>query len=130
MKSIAIPHPLEVQSTVHPKRLLLVGPKPPVVMTARLDGPTAEVDDQVASVTAICRAAGAFELRLAQSDEGRALLWKGRKAAFAAMGRVASNYIVQDGVIPRTALPAIMLDILGEGGLVPYMRRHGGYANV
>jgi glycolate oxidase len=39
------------------------------------------------------------------------LVWKGRKAAFAAMGRISPNYIVQDGVIPRTALPRVMSEI-------------------
>ena len=53
----------------------------------------------------ICRKNGAWEIRLAQSDAERALMWKGRKAAFASVGRISPNYIVQDGVIPRTALP-------------------------
>ena len=48
---------------------------------------------------------------MAQSDAERALVWKGRKAAFAAMGRISPNYIVQDGVIPRTALPQVMSEI-------------------
>jgi glycolate oxidase len=50
-------------------------------------------------------------LRLAQSEAERAVVWKGRKAAFAAMGRIAANYIVQDGVIPRTALPRVLREI-------------------
>jgi glycolate oxidase len=48
---------------------------------------------------------------VAQSDQERALVWKGRKAAFAAMGRISPNYIVQDGVIPRTALPRVLSEI-------------------
>jgi glycolate oxidase len=59
----------------------------------------------------ICSANGAWEFRLAQSETERALVWKGRKAAFAAMGRISPNYIVQDGVIPRTALPQVMSEI-------------------
>src|SRR5260221_5931604 len=62
-------------------------------------------------VNEICRSNGASEIRLAQSDAERALVWKGRKAAFAAMGRISPNYIVQDGVIPRTALPRAMSEI-------------------
>jgi len=50
-------------------------------------------------------------IRVAQSEAERALVWKGRKAAFAAMGRISPNYIVQDGVIPRTALPQILSEI-------------------
>jgi glycolate oxidase len=48
---------------------------------------------------------------MAQSEAERALVWKGRKSAFAAMGRISPNYIVQDGVIPRTALPQVMSEI-------------------
>ena len=48
---------------------------------------------------------------MAQTETERALVWKGRKAAFAAVGRISPNYIVQDGVIPRTALPRIMVEI-------------------
>jgi glycolate oxidase len=48
---------------------------------------------------------------VAQSDAERALVWKGRKSAFAAMGRISPNYIVQDGVIPRTALPRVLSEI-------------------
>src|SRR5260221_1499761 len=62
-------------------------------------------------VNEICRSNGASEIRVAQSDAERALVWKGRKAAFAAMGRISPNYIVQDGVIPRTALPRVMGEI-------------------
>ena len=81
------------------------------LLLVELDGPGAEVDEQRAAVHRICEANGAGEIRLARSDAERALVWKGRKAAFAAMGRIASNYIVQDGVIPRTALPDVMRDI-------------------
>jgi glycolate oxidase len=78
------------------------------LLLVELDGPEAEVLALMRGVKEICEKNGAWELRLAQSDEERALLWKGRKAAFAAMGRVAHNYIVQDGVIPRTALPRML----------------------
>src|SRR5207245_3440483 len=59
----------------------------------------------------LCLTNGASEIRVAQSDAERALVWKGRKAAFAAMGRISPNYIVQDGVIPRTALPRVLSEI-------------------
>jgi glycolate oxidase len=65
----------------------------------------------IAQVSAICRQNGAGEIRVAQTEEERALVWKGRKAAFAAVGRISPNYIVQDGVIPRTALPKILNEI-------------------
>jgi glycolate oxidase len=52
---------------------------------------------------------------VAQTEEERAVVWKGRKAAFAAVGRLSPNYIVQDGVIPRTALPKILNEITRMG---------------
>ncbi len=78
------------------------------LLLVELDGPAEEVALLMREVKAICERNGAWEQRLAQSDKERALVWKGRKAAFAAMGRIASNYIVQDGVIPRTALPVVL----------------------
>jgi glycolate oxidase len=81
------------------------------LLLVELDGPAAEVQDLMTHVNDICRSNGASEIRVAQSDAERALVWKGRKAAFAAMGRISPNYIVQDGVIPRTALPQVMTEI-------------------
>jgi glycolate oxidase len=81
------------------------------LLLVELDGPVAEVESLMTHVKEICRASGASEIRLAQSDAERALVWKGRKAAFAAMGRISPNYIVQDGVIPRTALPKVLGEI-------------------
>jgi len=83
------------------------------VLIVELDGPAAEVDTQFDQVTALCEANGAFELRAAADPAERALFWKGRKSAFAAVGRISPDYIVQDGVIPRTALPE-MLHRIGE----------------
>ncbi len=81
------------------------------LLLVELDGPIAEVESLMAQVDKICREHGAWEIRVAQSEVERALVWKGRKAAFAAMGRVSPNYIVQDGVIPRTALPEVLDEI-------------------
>jgi glycolate oxidase len=81
------------------------------LLLVELDGPAAEVAASMARVREICGECGAWEQRLAQSDAERAVVWKGRKAAFAAMGRISPNYIVQDGVIPRTALPRVLRDI-------------------
>src|SRR5882724_8082519 len=81
------------------------------LLLVELDGPAAEVQFLMTHVNEICRNNGASEIRVAQSDVERALVWKGRKAAFAAMGRISPNYIVQDGVIPRTALPRVLSEI-------------------
>jgi glycolate oxidase len=65
----------------------------------------------MAQVKEKCLTHHASEIRVAQSEAERIVIWKGRKAAFAAMGRISPNYIVQDGVIPRTALPRVMEEI-------------------
>jgi glycolate oxidase len=89
------------------------------VLIVELDGPSADVEAQFADVEAMCREHGAFEIRIAGDDAERALFWKGRKSAFAAVGRISPDYIVQDGVIPRTALPEV-LHRIGE-----ISREHG-----
>ncbi len=81
------------------------------LLLVELDGPTAEVEALMAQVNKICTDHGASEIRVAQSEGERMVVWKGRKAAFAAMGRISPNYIVQDGVIPRTALPEVLDEI-------------------
>jgi glycolate oxidase len=78
------------------------------VLIVELDGPEAEVAAQFDQVTGLCDGNGAFEIRIAADDTERALFWKGRKSAFAAVGRISPDYIVQDGVIPRTALPEVL----------------------
>ncbi|HET6531428.1 MAG TPA: FAD-linked oxidase C-terminal domain-containing protein [Actinoplanes sp.] len=81
------------------------------VLIVELDGPAAEVDAQFTRVEQLCRDNRAFEIRIAADDTERALFWKGRKSAFAAVGRISPDYIVQDGVIPRTALPLVLRKI-------------------
>jgi glycolate oxidase len=78
------------------------------VLIVELDGVAVQVEEDMAAVEEICLACGAFEIRVAADDVERALLWRGRKAAFAAMGRVANDYYVQDGVVPRTRLPEVL----------------------
>lgn len=81
------------------------------VLIVELDGPAGEVAHQFDEVTRICRESGAFELRTAAGPAERAAIWKGRKSAFAAVGRISPAYIVQDGVVPRTALPEVLASI-------------------
>jgi glycolate oxidase len=78
------------------------------VLIVELDGPRAEVEAQFTEVERHCHENGAFEIRIARDEAERALFWKGRKSAFAAVGRISPDYIVQDGVIPRTALPEVL----------------------
>ena len=103
------------------------------LLLVELDGPRAEVELLMEQVSAICRNDGASEIRIAQTEAERALVWKGRKAAFAAMGRMSPNYIVQDGVIPRTALPAILneiRDLSASAGLRVANVFHAGDGNL
>jgi glycolate oxidase len=103
------------------------------VLIVELDGPAAEVDAQFVEVERFCRDAGAFEIRLAADDAERALFWRGRKSAFAAVGRISPDYIVQDGVIPRTALPEVLrriAAIAAERGVRVANVFHAGDGNL
>jgi glycolate oxidase len=80
-------------------------------LIVELDGSLAECEARFDDVVRICERAGASGIRIAHDDVERALIWRTRKAAFAAMGRVAPNYYVQDGVIPRTKLPEVLARI-------------------
>ena len=81
------------------------------VLVVELDGPAAEVAAATGLVEQHCRDHGAFEIRCARDDAERALIWRGRKSAFAAVGRISPDYLVQDGVIPRTALGEVLAEI-------------------
>ena len=78
------------------------------VLIVELDGPPAQVEDDLAAVELICSQAGARERHIASDLTERARIWRGRKAAFAAMGRISPDYYVQDGVVPRTKLPGLL----------------------
>jgi glycolate oxidase len=77
-------------------------------LIVELDGTVAQVDEELARVEALCRENDAREIRIAADPVDRAAVWRGRKAACAAMGRVSPDYYVQDGVVPRTKLPAVL----------------------
>ena len=81
------------------------------VLLVEVDGLRDELDEQAEAVLAGCRAAGVREVRLARDDAERLKLWKGRKQAFGALGRLAPNYYTHDGVIPRTRLPEVLAEI-------------------
>ena len=103
------------------------------VLIVELDGVAAQVEEDRARVEEICRACGAGELRAAADEADRARLWRGRKAAFAAMGRVSPSYYVQDGVVPRTKLPLILrriAELEAEYGLRVGNVFHAGDGNL
>jgi glycolate oxidase len=78
------------------------------VLLVELDGPAVEVEAVLGHALTLCESAGATEVRRAADDVERAAFWRGRKAAFAAMGRISPHYYVQDGVVPRTRLPGTL----------------------
>jgi glycolate oxidase len=73
-----------------------------------VDGLRAGMEAQAERIVAACRESGAREVRTAADEAERQLLWKGRKSAFGAYGRISPAYMVMDGVIPRTRLPYVL----------------------
>ncbi|MGZ4203238.1 MAG: FAD-linked oxidase C-terminal domain-containing protein [Thermoleophilaceae bacterium] len=102
-------------------------------LIVELDGPHDECTARFEHVMALCAQAGARDVRVALSEDERALIWKARRAAFAAMGRIAPAYFVQDGVIPRTRLAAVLRtidELAGEFGLRVANVFHAGDGNL
>jgi glycolate oxidase len=91
------------EASVHPNF-----PKTDAVLIVEIDGPQSEVDELFSVVESLCEKSGALTMEVAKDQAQRERIWKGRKAAFAAMGRVSPNYYVQDGVVPRTKLPDVL----------------------
>jgi len=81
------------------------------VLLIELDGPRAEVEAHAGRVASICRQRGAITVAVARDEAERALLWKGRKEAAGAVGRITSAYVLQDAVVPRSKLPQIMREM-------------------
>ena len=83
------------------------------VLLIELDGLAELVEEQAEVTRQVCFDQRAREVRRAKDDNERALLWKGRKNAFGALGRVSSSFYTQDGVVPRTQIPAVLQFIDG-----------------
>src|SRR5439155_25090287 len=116
------------EAAVHPG-----SPDTDAVLLVELDGPQAEIDERFATGQAVCRGTGATSLQLARDAATRDRIWKGRKAAFAAMGRVSPSYYVQDGVVPRTRLPEVLRrirDLEARSGLRIGNVFHAGDGNL
>jgi glycolate oxidase len=111
-------------------------------LVVELDGSEAECETRFEQVVTMCEEAGADSVRVARDEDERELIWRTRKAAFAAMGRIAPNYYVQDSVIPRTRLAEVLARIeelatehdlrvanvfhAGDGNLHPLVCYDGG----
>ena len=116
------------EAAVHPNF-----PPADTILIVELDGPAAEVRELFEIVKAICARTGATTVEVAENEQHRARIWKGRKAAFAAMGRVSPNYYVQDGVVPRTRLPEVLgriRDLSERSGLRIGNVFHAGDGNL
>ncbi len=89
------------------------------VLLIEVDGLEVAVDEEAEKIVTICQSSGAREVRRATTEKERLLLWKCRKQAFGAIGRLSPSYCTQDGVVPRTRLPEILAFITECGA------RHG-----
>jgi glycolate oxidase len=89
------------------------------LLIVELDGRKSSLARHVQDVVNICKESGARDVRVAQNAKERDDLWKARKRAFGALGRVSPSYYTQDGVIPRKALSAVLTEITVIG------KRHG-----
>jgi len=78
------------------------------VLLVELDGARAAVERERGEIEGECRLRGAIEVRVARDDAERLALWRGRKGAFGAMGRLAPDLYVHDAVVPRTRLPEVV----------------------
>ncbi|OLC50025.1 MAG: FAD-binding oxidoreductase [Acidobacteria bacterium 13_1_40CM_65_14] len=108
-------------------------PETDTVLIVELDGPAAEVEALFEIVKDICRRCKATSIEVAADEAQRMRIWRGRKAAFAAMGRVSPNYYVQDGVVPRTKLPEVLnriRDLERRSGLPIGNVFHAGDGNL
>lgn len=85
------------------------------VLIMEVDGLEAGLDDEADRMTRLAKANKAREVRQADTDAERLLLWKSRKQAFGAIGRLSPSYCTQDGVVPRTKLPHILREIRSIG---------------
>jgi len=81
------------------------------VLLIEVDGLREAVAEQAAAVREVCMVQGAREVREAEEETERARLWAGRKGSISALGRLAPNYYVLDGVVPRTKLPAVLRQV-------------------
>ena len=103
------------------------------ILLCELDGTVEEVNEQTSQVETLLRTAGATTLRTAHNPDEQLLLWKGRKAAFPAVGRLSPDYYCMDGTIPRKYLPQVLTRITEmseEYGLAVANVFHAGDGNL
>jgi glycolate oxidase len=81
------------------------------LLIVELEGETTQVEAEFKALMKVIEASGSYEVRVAQNAEERLKIWKGRKGAFSAVGRLSPDYVVQDGVVPRGHLGKALAEI-------------------
>jgi glycolate oxidase len=103
------------------------------VLIVELEGEIEEVDAQAVELSRVIAESGAKEVRVAQSAEERLMIWKGRKSTFSAVGRLSPDFLVQDGVVPRSRLGealSVIQRLAGEYRLRVANVFHAGDGNL
>ena len=103
------------------------------ILLCELDGTNEEVSEQIARVRQLLMEGGATEVRTARDEQERLTFWKGRKAAFPAVGRISPDYYCMDGTIPRRRLPEVLrriAELSREYGLPVANVFHAGDGNL
>ncbi len=86
-------------------------PAAEALLIVELEGEAAQVEAEFKQLQGIIKESGAFEIRAARSEAERVRIWKGRKGAFSSVGRLSPDYVVQDGVVPRSRLGEALTQI-------------------
>ncbi|HHY66823.1 MAG TPA: FAD-binding oxidoreductase, partial [Alicyclobacillus sp.] len=103
------------------------------VLLLELDGSAEGLEDQAEDAVKVCKEHGVRDVRVAASEPERTLWWNNRKTAFGAMGNISPDYLVQDGVIPRSTLPEVLTriaEISKDSGLRIANVFHAGDGNL
>lgn len=116
------------------------------LLIVELEGETTQVEIEFQQLLKVIESSGAYEVRVAQNEDERLRIWKGRKSAFSAVGRLSPDYIVQDGVVPRSQLGYALSEIerlgaaynirvanvfhAGDGNLHPLILYNGNEAGA
>ncbi len=85
------------------------------VLLIEVDGLVDSLERQIGKISEICRQAGAYQIRMALSEEEESKLWEGRRSAFASLAKASPNILIEDGTVPRSRLPQAMKKILEIG---------------
>ncbi|PLS16164.1 FAD-binding oxidoreductase [Bacillus sp. M6-12] len=103
------------------------------VLLIEVDGISAGIDEQIDQILEVCKNRNVREVRAAKDEQERARWWANRKTGFGAMGAISADYLVQDGVIPRSKLPEVLSrinKISEESGLRIANIFHAGDGNL